>query len=84
MYIYTYDVLTDFVKLTGKHLCQSLFFNKVADQKEALAQVFSCEFCTISENIFSYRTHLGDWFSHSYSLLMQVHFILVNFHFNIK
>ena len=24
-------VLTNFVKFTGKHLCQSLFFNKVAD-----------------------------------------------------
>ena len=24
------DVLRNFAKLTGKHLCQSLFFNKVA------------------------------------------------------
>ena len=32
----------------GKHLCQGLFFIK----KEALAQVFSCEFCQISKNIF--------------------------------
>ena len=48
---------------TGKHLCQSFFFNKVAAlratfiKKETLAQVFSCEFCEISKNTFSYRTH---------------------------
>ena len=35
-------------KFVGKHLCQSLF----------LAQVFSCEFCEISKNTFSYRTPL--------------------------
>ena len=43
---------------------ESLFNNKVADltcnfiKKETLAQVFSCEFCEISENTFSYRTSL--------------------------
>ena len=42
-------VLRNFTKFTGKHLCQSLFFNKVA---ETLAQVFSCEFCEISKNSF--------------------------------
>ena len=47
-------VLRNFTKFTGKHLRQSLFFNKVAGQacnfikKETLAQVFSCEFCEIS------------------------------------
>ena len=35
-------VLRNFAKFTGKHLSQSLFFNKVA--KEPLIQVFSCEF----------------------------------------
>ena len=56
------DVLRNFAKFTGKHLCQNLFFNKVAGQvcnfikKEVLAQVFSCEFCEISKNTFSYRT----------------------------
>ena len=51
-------VLRNFTKFTGKHLCQSLFFNKVAGQacnfikKETLAQVFPCEFCEISKNIF--------------------------------
>ena len=36
-------VLRNFTKLTGKHLCQSLFFNKVACnfiKNEALAQEF--------------------------------------------
>ena len=28
-------------------------------KKETLAQVFSCEFCEISKNIFSYRTTVG-------------------------
>ena len=57
-------VLRNFAKFTGKHLCQSIFFlNKVAGlrpaillKKEILAQVFACEFCEISKNIFSYRT----------------------------
>ena len=45
-----------------KYLCQSLFFNKVAGLrpttllKRNLAQVFSCEFCKIFKNTFSYRT----------------------------
>ena len=47
-------VLRNFAKLTGKHLCQSLFFIK----KEALPQVFSCEFRKISKNNFIHRTHL--------------------------
>ena len=35
-------VLRNFVKFTGKHLCQVLFYNKVAGPKsETLAQVFS-------------------------------------------
>ena len=43
-------VLRNFAKFTGKHLCQSL-------KKEALAQVFSCEFCEISKNTF-FMEHL--------------------------
>ena len=57
---YKKGVLRTFEKFTGKHLCQSLFFNKVAgprpaalSKKETLAQVFSCEFCKISNNTFS-------------------------------
>ena len=58
-------VLINFAKFTRKHLCKSLFFNKVAGRrpatllkKETLTQVFSCEFCEISKNIFSYKTPL--------------------------
>ena len=45
-----------FAKFRGKHLCQSLFFDKVVGlrpqaynfiKKETLAQVFSSEFCII-------------------------------------
>ena len=59
-------VLRNFAKFTGKHLCQSLFFNKVADlrpeaynfiKKETLAQVFPCEFCEISKKNF-FTEHL--------------------------
>ena len=49
-------VLRNFTKVTGKQLCQSLFFNKVAsfspERKETLKQMFSCEFCEISKNTF--------------------------------
>ena len=41
------DALVNFTKITGKHLCQSLFFNKVAYPR---AQVFSRKFCEISKN----------------------------------
>ena len=52
-------VLKNFGKFTGKRLCQSLYFDKVAGQAsnfikiETLAQVFSCEFSKISKNTFS-------------------------------
>ena len=51
-------VRRNFVKFTGKHLCQSLFFDKVANfiEIETLAQIFSCEFCEISKNTLFYRT----------------------------
>ena len=56
-------VLRNFAKVIGKHLCQSLFFNKVTGlrsvtlfKKETLKQVFSCEFCEVSKNTFCYRT----------------------------
>ena len=58
----TGGVLRNFAKFTGKHPCQSLFFNKVAGlgnfiKKETLAQGFSCEFCEISKNTF-FTEHL--------------------------
>ena len=50
-------ILRNFAKFTGKHLCQSLIFNKVAGlipvillEKETLTQVFSCKVCEISKN----------------------------------
>ena len=49
-------VLRNFTKFTGKYLYQNFFFNKAAGFR-TLAQVFSCEFCEISKNIF-YRTPL--------------------------
>ena len=60
------DVLRNFTKLTGKHLCQSLSFNKVAGlrpqacnfiKRETLAQVFSFKFREISKNTF-FKEHL--------------------------
>ena len=52
-------VLKHFAKWTGKHLQQSLFFNKVCRlevynffKKDTLAQMFSCEFCKIFKNTF--------------------------------
>ena len=56
-------VLRNFAKFTGKHLCQRLFFNQVADlslqlyKKGTLTQVFSCEFSEISKNTF-FTEHL--------------------------
>ena len=50
-------LLRNFIKFTGKHLCQILFLKKIGPQacnfikKETLAQVFSCEFCKVSKNI---------------------------------
>ena len=55
--------LKTFVKFTGKHLCKSLFFIKVAGLtlgsllKKRLAHVFSCEFYKIFKNI-SFTEHL--------------------------
>ena len=50
-------VLKNFAKFTGKHLFQGLVFNKVPKtcniiKKEALAQVFSYEFCEVFKNTF--------------------------------
>ena len=60
------SVLKHFAKFTGKHLCQSLIFNKIRPEvftnfikKEALGQMFSCKFCENFNNIFSYRTPTG-------------------------
>ena len=61
-------VLRIFGKFTRKHLCQMLFFNKVAglspeaynfNKKETLAQVFYYELCEISSNTF-FTEHLRE------------------------
>ena len=59
-------VLKNFVKFSGKHLCQSFFFNKVAGLRPASLLkkrllyrcLFSCEFCEIFKNNIFYRTPL--------------------------
>ena len=55
------NLFRNFTKFIGKHLCQGLFFNKVAGlnfiKKETLAQVFSCEFRKIFKNTF-FTEHL--------------------------
>ena len=75
-------VLRNFAKFTGKHLCQSLFFNKVAGlspeacnfiKKETLAQVFSCEFCEISKNTFL-TEHLWPAASENLAVSEDLHF----------
>ena len=48
------DVLKNFAKFTGKHLCLGLFLNKVA----ALIKLFPCHFWEIFMNTFSDRTPL--------------------------
>ena len=46
-------ILRNFAKITGKHLCQSLFFNK----KETLTRAFLCGFCKVSKNTFLQNTY---------------------------
>ena len=52
------DAPRNFTKFTGKHLCQGLYFNfckpKACNfiKREALAQVFSCEFYEVSKDTF--------------------------------
>ena len=44
------------VKNIFLEICQNSQGNTCTSKKETLAQVFSCEFCAISKNTFSYRT----------------------------
>ena len=50
---YKKNVLKNFAKFTGKHMCQSLFLMKLQAEafnfikKETLVQVFSYEFCKV-------------------------------------
>ena len=56
-------VLRNFLKFTEKHLCQSLFFNKVAGsacnfiKKETLAQLFPVNFTKFLRTPFSQNTY---------------------------
>ena len=53
-------VFINFAKFTGQHLCQILFFNKVAglgSEKQTLTQVFSYEVYKIAKNTF-FTEHL--------------------------
>ena len=54
-------ILRNFAKFTGKHLYQSLFFNKVASLR-LWQRCFPVNFAKFLRNLF-YRTHLGDCFS---------------------
>ena len=60
-------VFRNFARFAGKHLCQSLFFNKVAGLRTmALAQVFSCEFSKTFKNTYSEKhlqttTSINSW-----------------------
>ena len=53
------DILENFVKFTRKHLCWSLFFNKITDlqlaillEKRLRHKCFPFEFCKIYKNTF--------------------------------
>ena len=41
-------------------LCEEAVVRRCSVKKDTLAQVFSCEFCEICNNTFSYRTPLVD------------------------
>ena len=62
---YKKSVLKNFTKFTGNTCARVSFLIKLQVEscnfirKESLAQVFSCEFCVISKNTFSYRTPLA-------------------------
>ena len=67
-------VLKCFTKCTGKHLRQSLFFNKVADnfiRKDTLALVFSCEFLQNFYEHLCCKTLPGDclWLSETVAFI---------------
>ena len=57
------DVLINFAKFTGKHLCQSLFLNKVADLRPMICQGFSAIFIITKLQLFYHKafiTHI-EW-----------------------
>ena len=68
---YKKGVVRNFAKFTRKHLCRSLFFDKVRRYRSATSleerlQAFSCEFCEIYKNTFfaeHHRTTASDYSS---------------------
>ena len=61
----TKGVLKNFAKLTEKHLCQSLFFNKDVGlipanfiKKETLSQLFSSQFRKVFKSTFLSRSYI--------------------------
>ena len=77
-------VLKNIAKITGKHLRQSLFFNKVAAcnfiKNKTPPQVFSCEFSEVFKNTFFDRTPLvaASLISFDFSLVATVLFHVVH------
>ena len=76
-------VLRNFTKFTGKHLRQSLFFNKIVScnfiKKETLAQVISCEFCEISKSTFfteQFWTTASGSLKEARLLLLKIRFLI--------
>ena len=67
------DVLEIIANYTGKHLCWSLFLNKVTGLKATgcrpETQVFSCEIYKIFKNDFFYRTPLVVTFTYCLALI---------------
>ena len=57
-------VLRNFVNFTGKHRCQSFFFNKVAGLKPKFLKTFFAKFL---EHLF-YRARMGDCFYKNYDI----------------
>ena len=68
----------NFTKFTGKHLCQSLFLNKVAE-KETLTQVFPCEFYKIFKNISLYSKPPVATSSISWLHIQNLHYVKIYF-----
>ena len=54
-------VLRNFAKLTGKHLCQSLFFNKVAGLREISKNTFSTEHLWKTASLFRTQSNIVRW-----------------------
>ena len=68
-------VLRNFTKFTGKQLQANVI------KKETLGHVFSCKFCEISKNTFSYRTLTVATSEDQINLVTILKFTSLNLHF---